>query len=603
MFFIAIGAGYFQNKIFSSEIPVQYITALVERGTLISAISGSGQVSVSDQVDIKPQVSGKVVRLYVAQGQEIKAGALLVQIDSSDAQRAVRDAETSLETANLELEELLQPTDSYSLLQAENLLLQARDSLTKLKFTQESNYQKAQDTKQKAEDNIIKAYEDGFNTVANAFLDLPSLMSGLEAILYKNTINRSQNNISAYYDMVKEYDSRVFIFKDDAAKAYQDARERYNQNFFNYKNTSRYSDQAEIDALINETLDTVRAVAESIKSTNNLLDLTEDLLTQRDMSINPLIKTYQSDLGTYTAKTNSPLSSLLSIQRTIKDSHETIANAKQDLIEMEQNNPLDLAAQKRSIKEKEENLAKLKADPDDLDVRAKKITIQQREDALLAAKQNLADYFIRTPFDSIVAELNSRRGDSVSPGTTLLTVITKQKIAEVTLNEIDVVKVERGQLATLTFDALEDITLTGKVVEIDTLGAVNQGVVTYNVKIAFDTQDERIKPGMTIDASIITDRKDGIVLVPNAAVKTQRGQIYVEVMQNGTPQAVPVEVGLSNELFTEITGGLEVEAEIVTARIGGERSTQTANVEQSFRGLPSFGGGGGGFRGGGGFNH
>ena len=150
---------------------------------------------------------------------------------------------------------------------------------------------------------------------------------------------------------------------------------------------------------------------------------------------------------------------------------------------------------------------------------------------------------------------------------------------------------------------MEDITLTGKVVEIDTLGAVNQGVVTYNVKIAFDTQDERIKPGMTIDASIITDRKDGIVLVPNAAVKTQRGQIYVEVMQNGTPQAVPVEVGLSNELFTEITGGLEVEAEIVTARIGGERSTQTANVEQSFRGLPSFGGGGGGFRGGGGFNH
>ena len=601
--FIALGAGYFQDKIFKDEIPVQYVTASAERGTLVSAISGSGQVGVSDQVDIKPQVNGKVVKLYVAQGQEVKSGALLAQIDSSDGQRAVRDAETSLEIAKLELEKLLQPTDSYSLLQAENLLVQAKDSLTKLKFTQESNYHKAQDAKQKAEDNIIKSYEDGFNTVANTFLDLPSLMAGLETILYKNTINRYQDNISAYGDMVKEYDSRVLVFKDDAVKAYQDARKRYDQNFIDYKNTSRYSDQTEIDALINETLDTVRAIAESVKSANNLLDLVEDILTRRDLSIKPLIKTYQSNLETYTAKTNSPLSSLLSIQRSIKDSHENIANAEQDLVEMEQNNPLDLAAQERSIKEREESLAKLKAGPDDLDIRAKKITIQQREDALLTAKQNLADYFIRAPFDGIVAELNIRRGDSVSSGTMLLTLITKQKIAEVTLNEIDVARVEIDQLSTLTFDAVEDVTLTGKVVEIDTLGSVNQGVVTYNIKIVFDTQDERIKPGMTIDASIITDRKDGIVLVPNSAVQSQQGQIFVEIMQNGTPQVVLVEVGLSNELFTEITGGLEVEAEIVTARIGGESNTQTANVGQSFRGLPSFGGGGGGFRGGGGFNH
>ena len=104
---------------------------------------------------------------------------------------------------------------------------------------------------------------------------------------------------------------------------------------------------------------------------------------------------------------------------------------------------------------------------------------------------------------------------------------------------------------------------------------------------------------MTIDASIITNRKDSIVLVPNAAVQTQGGQIFVDVLENGIPQSVPVEDGLSNELSTEIVSGIEEGAQVVTARLGGDSSSQTANVGQSLR-IPGIGGGGG-FRGGGGF--
>ena len=59
-----------------------------------------------------------------------------------------------------------------------------------------------------------------------------------------------------------------------------------------------------------------------------------------------------------------------------------------------------------------------------------------------------------------------------------------------------------------------------------------------------------------------------------------------------------VEIGLFNEFSTEIISGLEDGAQVVTARLGGEGGSQTANVSQSLR-IPGFGGGGGGFRGGG----
>lgn len=567
---VIAGGAYFGYQGLTGDITaVEYVTAAAERGTLVSSISGAGQVSVSDQVDVTPKVSGEITVVYVAQGQEVKAGTLLAQIDNTDAERAVRDAETSLETAKLELDKLLEPADELDLLQAENTLVRARES------------------KQKTEDNIIKAYEDGFNTVANALLDLPEVMAGLEDMLFDNTIDPRSgggDNITWYINQTDYQNGdrdKAIRYRDDVYDAYNEARLVYTKNFDDYKSASRFSDQETIEKLINQTYDTTKLIAEAVKVSNNYIDFVQDGMERRDFNIPSMVYTHQSLLDSYTGTTNSNLLSLLSIQRSIQDSREALVDAE------------------RSIEEKELSLAKAKQDPDDLDIRAKKITIQQREDALLTAKQNLAKYFVRAPFGGVVARVNTKRGDSVSSGTTLATLITKQKLAEISLNEVDVASIEIGQKATLTFDAVEEFTITGEVAEIDSLGVVSQGVVSYNVKIAFDTQDDRIKPGMTTNASIITDRKDNIVLVPNAAVQSRGGQIFVEIMQDGVPQSVPVEVGISNEIATEIVSGLESGAQVVTARLGGEGSSQTANVSQSLR-IPGLGGGGGGFRGGGG---
>lgn len=58
--FLVAGGGYFgYTKIFGNNNAVSYATAKVQKGTLIVSITGSGQVSASNQVDIKPKAAGK----------------------------------------------------------------------------------------------------------------------------------------------------------------------------------------------------------------------------------------------------------------------------------------------------------------------------------------------------------------------------------------------------------------------------------------------------------------------------------------------------------------------------------------------------------------
>ena len=214
----------------------------------------------------------------------------------------------------------------------------------------------------------------------------------------------------------------------------------------------------------------------------------------------------------------------------------------------------------------------------------------QAENSLLDARQKLADYFIRAPFDGVIAVVNVEKGYSVSASTVVTTIITKQRTAKIAFNEVDVAKVKIGQKVTLTFDAIEGLSISGEVAEIDSIGTVSQGVVNYNVKIVFDTQDDRVKPGMSVSAAVITDVKQDVLLVPNSAVKSDGNGQYVEFLINNAPQSQSVEAGLSNDTMTEIKSGIKEGDKIVIQTITVAIQTQTTQSSTGFR-IPGLGGG------------
>ncbi|HRY63000.1 MAG TPA: efflux RND transporter periplasmic adaptor subunit [Patescibacteria group bacterium] len=553
---VIAGAGYYYQKNSGSTAVTRYVLAQVEKGTLITSISGTGQISASSQVEIKAQASGEVISLPVKAGQEVKSGALLAQLDSSDAYKSVRDAKTALETAQLELEEALEPASELTLLQAESSLLQAKQ------------------TKTTAEKNLVKSYEDGFNTVSSAFLELPSIISGLRDILYSNSYTQTQNNMDYYADSAKYFDDKILTYRDDAKAAYEKARLAYDDNFSVYKTTNRTSDEATVESLINQTYETVRLISESVKSTNNLIQFYQDKFTSRGLTPQSLAATQLSSLSSYSSKTNTHLSSLLTAKNNIPDYKEDITDAE------------------RTIKEKELSLTEVKADTDELTIRAKKIAIQQKQDALASAQETLADYSVRAPFNGVIADVSAKKGDTLSSGSTVAMIITKDSIAEITLNEVDVAKVKVGQKANLTFDALEDLTIAGSVAEVDTIGTASSGVVSYTVQISFDTQDERIKPGMSVTAVIILEAKTDVLLVPSAAVKSAGEDSYVELVANDgsfdvtaaestgvtlvtAPTKQTVTVGSSDDTNTEIVSGVVAGDLVITRTINASTTQKT----------------------------
>lgn len=549
IFLVILGGGYYgYRKITISPAETHYVLAAVQKGTLITSVSGSGQITVSNQVEVRSKVSGDIVAVLVENGQIVKNGAVLARLDAKDAHKTVRDAAANLESAKIALAKLKQPVDAYSMLQAENALVQSRDS------------------KQNAQDTLKKAYDDGFNTVANAFIDIPAIMTGMHDILYGNNLSATQNNADYYVNAATLYNDKIGTFRDAAITQYQASKIKYDQSFADYKSVTRLSDTGTIETLISETYNTAQSAAETVKSITNFIQLYEDALAGRNLKPVSTADTQLSALNGYTSKFNSHLANLLAIKNTIADSKTAISAAD------------------RTIAEKTESLAKLKAGTEALDIQSQELIVKQRANALLDAQEKLADYTVRAPFEGIVAKVNIKKSDSVSANASIVTLITDQQTAQISLNEIDAAKIKLNEKATLTFDAVPDVNVTGEVAEIDALGTVAQGVVTYMVKIVFDTQDERVKPGMTVSAAIITHIKQDALFVPNSAIKTQDGMHYVEVfdraflpdelnaaMKNtGTTSPTPprrhrVEIGISNDASTEVISGFK-EGDIIIAR-------------------------------------
>lgn len=534
-FLVVVLGGYFgYQAIIDGDEAVYYSVAAVEKGTLIVSVSGSGQVTVLDQVDIKPKVSGEITDIYIKKDQEVWIGQLAVVLDSEGAQRAIRDAELTLENAQRDLDEA------------------------------KENYQ---DIDIDAKRSLEEAYEDGYSTVSTVFFKLSDYMQDLKNVL--GTEESAQEYITGY-ELILGRDS---IFTQTLLDDYDRANDLFNKNFDFFREVYKEDDRDTIYQLIGDTLETTRAISRTLESARHMYDAIM-LKSYEYFHISSKINEMQPKIENDVSAVYSNINSLRQIKDNIDDTNE--------------NTPKEIEDAQLAI-QSFENI------------------VVQREEALLDAKDNLADHYIYIPFSGVIAEVgNVKKGDSVSSNTVLATLITKQKVAQISLNEIDATNIEVNQKATLTFDALPEVSITGKVLEVDVVGQVSQGVVSYGMKIAFDTDIEQVKPGMSVTVDIITEAKTDVLVLPSGAIKFKGDMRYVELVEadgeyrqqllaniSGTilpisPKLQTVETGLSNDLSTEIISGLKEGDIVVVSSVNKTQMTVQDGGFQMMR-MRSFG--------------
>ncbi|MBY0376626.1 HlyD family efflux transporter periplasmic adaptor subunit, partial [Patescibacteria group bacterium] len=376
-----------------------------------------------------------------------------------------------------------------------------------------------------------KSYDNGIATVANAIFEINTTLDGLESV---------QNQPSLSESVASNNGSTAKAYRQSEITNYYKAKDAYNISAKDFAKLNGTSTSADLEKVLGETYNTAKYLSDAI---SNMISFVNLLSNSSNNSQG--FTTYQNTLAGYSQNINSDLSSLTTAITSITNSTDSSQNAN-------------------------------------LDLQSAELTVTQRENALSDAKEKLSDYFIRAPYTGTIANLTLKNSDSVSASTVVASLATDKQIAEISLNEVDVAKIKTGEKASMTFDAVPDLSISGTVDEIDSIGTVSQGVVTYNVKITFDSQDERVKSAMSVSASITTDMKQDILVVPNSAIKSQNGSSYIEMfsvplsaptdglqgaISKIPPTKVHVKVGISNDARTEIISGVNEGDEIVMRTI------------------------------------
>lgn len=157
-------------------------------------------------------------------------------------------------------------------------------------------------------------------------------------------------------------------------------------------------------------------------------------------------------------------------------------------------------------------------------VKSAEAQVEQNKAALELADVNLDYTIIKSPVDGVVISRNVDIGQTVAASfqtPTLFTIakdLTKMQV-NTNVDEADIGTVTLGQEAYFTVDAFPESLFKGVVYQIRNAPIIVQNVVTYDVIIEVANKKLELKPGMTANVSIVTERKDNVIKIPNAALR------------------------------------------------------------------------------------
>lgn len=172
------------------------------------------------------------------------------------------------------------------------------------------------------------------------------------------------------------------------------------------------------------------------------------------------------------------------------------------------------------------------------------------EAAAASARARLNDYVLKAPFAGRILRRDAEPGDLASAGSVLFIIADPARLrVTVDVDERDVARLAVGQPALIRADGFAGQTFQGTIAQITPAGDATGRVFRIRVALPSTTP---LRPGMTIEANLVTGRRDAAVLVPSSAV--QDGSVWR--IDDGRAHRASVRIGASGGERTEIVSGL-----------------------------------------------
>nr|WP_246389250.1 efflux RND transporter periplasmic adaptor subunit [Microvirga mediterraneensis] len=350
-----------------------------------------------------------------------------------------------------------------------------------------------------------------------------------------------------------------------------------------------------------------RLYAEQIKSRRDaaLADLAQaraDLDTKRAQidKAQSALQRSEAQANDLAAQRDRARAQLTEAQRNLDRQRELTTRAVGTQTALEQAGT-QLDVQKANLTSAEAQIASNQAETEGLkadlalaqaNLKSAEAMILQRQAKLKDIEIDLARTDIKSPVDGVVIQRDIELGQTVAASLSAPTLFTiAQDLREIdiyaNIDEADVGRLKDGQKVTFTVNAYPNRAFEGVVRMVRLSAQTVQNVVTYTAVIGVENQDQALLPGMTANLQIVTDEREDVLRVPNAALRYRppvsvassggaqdgqprrreraqdaqmqpdegmSGRIY-RVGQDGAPQAVHVRLGATDGSYTEILRG------------------------------------------------
>ena len=195
------------------------------------------------------------------------------------------------------------------------------------------------------------------------------------------------------------------------------------------------------------------------------------------------------------------------------------------------------------------------------DIKLGEANVQKAKADVQEVETQLSYATIVAPTDGTVASISTQKGETVAASLSSPTFVTLVDLdrLEVTVyvDETDIGRVKVGQDATFTVDSYAKKFFKGIVREIRPKAMIKDHVVNYETILEIEKASiDLLRPEMTANVSVVTDKKDSALAIPKKAIKRKGDKQVVTVNRGGTLNESEISSGWRDGKFIEIVAGL-----------------------------------------------
>jgi HlyD family secretion protein len=599
----------------------------VEKRTISSSIKATGKVTFASEQDLSFNLKGTVTKVNVKEGDTVKKGQIIAELDQTAVLQDIRQAELSAAASALQMQQL-QAQKQQTIIDAENAAQDAERALTVAEQKLPSDLAAAERAVGEKESALAQAKLDLEKQTTTELQSLAStaqsalstgeqLLDSFYSVLTRDATARPQlgnydidiDNL-LYNDLTQKLQVENAYL--DAMNVANDMHEKFGTSLATQRDT----------AVLMDALDDAHSLAEAVyrlgeNTYTMLMGATtgtsgftpSDLSTLRSTvssnrtkaaTLVNTVETAQANLAAAATGDGIPSVTLKQKQDAVTSAENTLQLAEDNLKVLQTQTPGNLQEQQDTVQSKTA-AASATTTTTNVNIQLKQNDYAQKQVAVQKARKSLEDYRLTAPFDGIITSVDYKVGDNLldDTGSSKSIVLQNQSsiIVTIPLDQVDVVLVSKDMPATISYDAITGQTFDGIIDSIDSTPIESSSVVSYNVEVRMTTPEKyTILSGMTTTVTIETMKMENILAVPNLALKTS-GSTKMVQKEDGT--SVVVETGVTDGRYTEIISGLSEGDSIASVNIAsttttGSTSSTGGNRDPSMQLMRTLNGGGGG---------